>query len=209
MINILIADDHAVVRQGIKKILSDASDIVVAGEASEWRGLFQIMREAAFDVLLLDISLPGRSGLDILREIKQMFPAVPVLILSMYEEEEYVVRAINDGASGYVSKSAVAEDLILAIRRVAAGGQYISGFLAERFIFDPKTGKAGNLHTCLSTRELEVLKKIAGGMSAKAIAAELSLSVKTVNAHREHILKKMNMRSNAELIKYAVTHTLV
>lgn len=210
MIRLLVADDHAVVRQGIIQILSEASDMSVAGEAGNAVELAGLAGNVPWDVLLLDITMPGRSGLDVLRDIKTRWPARPVLILSMYPEEEFAFRALKAGASGYVNKSGLPAILLEAIRKVHTGARYISPALAEKLAVELGEGRESRpLHGELSDREMEVLRLIAAGRKAHEIADELSLSVRTVNTYRARILEKMHMRTNAELIRYALEHSLV
>ena len=207
MIRVIIADDHDLIRRGLKQSLSETKHITVADEAGEWTELFRKISRKEYDILLLDINMPGRSGIDVLQEIKKLRPALPVLILSIYEDENYVLRAIRRGADGYISKASSTDDLIKAIEKVSKGGQYISDSKAEKVLFHAKK-YLDPLHKSLSDREMEVLLKITEGKSPKTIAKELSISVKTINAHREHILRKMNMKSTAELIRYGIKHKL-
>jgi len=209
MIRLLVADDHPVIRKGIREIFHESDRIEVAGEAKDWKEILNKIGRHKYDVLLLDIKMPGRSGLDILPEIKIIQPKLPVIIFSVFEDEEYVIKAINLGASGFLSKASEAGEMIKAIETVAGGNKYITGELASKLLFAGTAGIVEPLHNVLSKREMEVLVKIASGSSARQIAQDLSIHVKTVNAHREHILKKMHMKSNAELVKYAVNHRIV
>lgn len=209
MIRILIADDHVLIREGLKKILKEAPDIEVSGEAEDARSIFEQFENQEIDVVVLDISLPGKSGLEILKDIKIRKPDIPVLILSMHPEDRFAIRALKAGASGYITKETAAKELISAIRKVVRGGKYVSATLAERLAFDleAKTGKPA--HELLSDREYQVLCMISTGKTIKEIAQELFLSVSTVNTYRARILDKMNMNTDAELIRYAIQNHLV
>ena len=208
MIQVIIADDHEIIRRGVRQIISETSHIRVIAEVSDGKELMGKLGTTEVDLLLLDISMPGRSGLDILSDLKKIKPRLPVLILSIYEDDEYIRKAIQSGVSGYISKTALSSELIRAIEVVAGGGRYISEKLATKIIFTHDQDSTKPLHENLTDRELEVLKHIARGQSPRLIAADLAISVKTVNAHREHILRKMNMKSNAELIRYGIEHFL-
>ncbi len=209
MIKILIADDHGIIRKGIKQILSRTSDIEVTAEASTGQEALEKIWTSHFDLVILDISLPGRNGLEILKQIKSYKPKLPVLILSMYPEEQYAVRVLRAGASGYLTKESGKNELVEAIRRVAEGKKYITPSLAEKLAseLEPSNDKA--LHERLSDREYHILCMIAKGKSSNEIAEELALSVKTVSTHRARVLEKMGMKSNAELTYYAVQSKLV
>lgn len=209
MIKILIADDHSVVRQGLKKILSEESDMTVQGEAENADELLALIREKEWDVVVLDISMPGRSGLDVLRDIHQIRPKLPVLFLSMLPEEQYAVRAFKAGAAGYTPKGTKPEELIRAIRKIYRGGKYISPVVAEN-LANAVTAKIDKPpHELLSSREFEVMRKIAEGKTITGIAKELHLSVKTITTYRARVLAKMQMHSNAELARYAVENKLI
>jgi DNA-binding NarL/FixJ family response regulator len=209
MIKILIADDHGIIRKGIKQILSRTSDIEVTAEASTGQEALEKIWTIHFDLVILDISLPGRNGLEILKQIKSQKPKLPVLILSMYPEEQYAVRVLRAGASGYLTKESDKNELVEAIRRIAEGKKYITPSLAEKLAseLEPSNDKA--LHERLSDREYHILCLIAKGKSSNEIAEELALSVKTVSTHRARVLEKMGMKSNAELTYYAVQSKLV
>lgn len=208
MVNILIADDHAVVRRGIKQILSDEPDIKVLGEASNADEIMPLLPNEKWDLLILDITMPGKSGLDALIEIKQRNPDLKVLILSMHPEEEIAMSALKSGADGYLNKDSVPGELIRAIKKVTQGGKYISSSLAESLITSLDRQES-ELHRELSEREYQVLCLIASGNSLMQIGEKLSLSVKTVSTYRTRILEKMNMKSNVELTHYAIKHKLV
>jgi len=204
MLRVFIADDHAIVREGLKQILAETSDMVVAGEAANGREVLDQMREDDWDVILLDISMPGRDGLDALKQLKHEKPGVPVLILSMYPEEQYAVRALRAGASGYLTKESAPEELVAAIRKVSQGGEYVSISLGERLASYVKRGGERALHEMLSDREYEVMLMIASGKTVKEIAGDLSLSAKTISTNRARLLKKMGMKNNAEITYYAI-----
>lgn len=209
MINILIADDHSVVRRGIKQILSEESDMQVSGEAANSSEIFTLLDEKQWDLLILDITMPGRSGLDALVEIKQKKPDLRILILSMHPEEEIAVRALKSGADGYLNKESVPGELIQAIRKVISGGRYISHTLAESIFMSISKDTGIQPHNELSEREFQVLCLIASGNSLTGIGEKLSLSVKTISTYRTRILEKMNMKSNVELTHYAIKNKLV
>jgi DNA-binding NarL/FixJ family response regulator len=209
MIRVFIADDHGIVRKGMKQILSRTPDIEVAGEASTGQEALEKIWASNFDVVILDISLPGRTGLEILKQIKIHKPKLPVLILSMYPEEQYAVRVFKAGAAGYLTKESEKSELIEAIRRIAQGKKYITPALAERLAGELEPGADKALHDKLSDREYHLLCLIARGKNTREIAAELSLSIKTIGTHRASLLDKMEMKSNAELTHYAIQHKLV
>jgi len=209
MIKILIADDHPIVRAGLKQILAEASDIEVTAEAGDGHDLLRLIRKGGIDVVLLDITMPGLTGLDALKQIKVENPDLPILILSMHPEDQYGIRVLKAGAGGYLMKSAAPDQLVGAIRKVYRGGKYVSPSLAEKMAFGLQTGASGLPHEVLSDREYQVLCMIASGKTVKDIAAELALSEKTVSTYRARILEKMNMKSNAELTHYAIKLDLV
>ncbi len=209
MIRVLIADDHPIVREGLKQILSDTDDILVVDEADRGSAVLNLTMRNNYDVILLDISMPGRDGLEVLKELKQLKPKLPVLVLSMYPEEHYAVRVLRGGASGYLTKSSAPDELISAIRKVASGRKYISSTLAERLTYELDRDADKPLHEILSDREYQVMNMLATGKSVKEIADELSLSVKTVSTYRSRILGKMNIKNNAEIVLYAVQNKLV
>ncbi len=209
MIRILIADDHAIVRKGLKQIISETQDMLVADEAGDGQEVLNKVRKNGFDMVLLDISMPGRTGLDILRELKAEKPKMPILVLSMYPEEQYAVRVLRAGASGYLTKESAPDELIAAIRRVSLGKKYITPSLAERLALDLDIDSEKPLHETLSDREYQVLCLIASGKTVGEIAEKLSLSAKTISTYRARILEKMNMKNNAELTHYTLQHKLV
>jgi len=209
MIKIFIADDHAVVRAGLKQIITDIPDMVLADEASSGQEALNKILNNDYDVVLLDITMPDRSGLDILKESKSQKPELPVLILSIHPEEQYAMRALKAGASGYLTKESAPDELVAAIRKVVIGGRYVSSSLAEKLALYLKAGVEKPLHQTLSDREYQVMCMIASGKKAKEIAEELSLGIKTVNTYRYRTLQKMMMKSNAELTRYAIENQLL
>jgi two-component system, NarL family, invasion response regulator UvrY len=209
MIRALIADDHAVVRQGLRQILQETSDMQVTGEAATGPEALERARGDSYDVVVLDITLPGRSGFEVLKELRVERPELPVLVLSMHAEEQFAVRLLKAGAAGYLNKETAPEELIKAIRKVVAGGRYVSPTLAEKLAFEIDAGSDKSAHETLSDREFQVMRMLASGKTVKEIAAELSLSVKTISTYRARILAKMNLHTNAELIHYAITNQLV
>jgi len=209
MIKILIADDHAIVRKGLKQIVADTTEMVVADEASNGHEVLAKVSVNEYDVVVLDISMPGQSGLDVLKQIKGERPLLPVLMLSVYPEEQYAVRALKAGASGYLTKESAPDELIGAIRKVCRGGKYISPSLSEHLATHLEVGAEKPLHETLSDREYQVMCMIARGMSVKEIADQLYLSPKTISTYRSRILEKMTLKSNAELTYYAIKNRLI
>ncbi len=209
MIKILIADDHAIVREGLKQILTETTDMVVADEASNGHEVLTKVFKSNYDVIVLDITMPGLSGLDTLKQIKSIKPHIPIMILSIHPEEQYAVRVLRAGASGYLTKESATEELIEAIRKVVSGRKYVSTSLAEKLASDLEAQGKKSLHDKLSDREYEVLCMIASGKTVKEIAEELTLSIKTISTYRSRILDKMNMENNAQLMHYAIQNGLV
>ena len=209
MIRILIADDHPVVRKGLKEIIEETPGMTVVDEAETGAEAIENVRKNAYDVVLLDISMPGIHGLEALKQIKSERPKLPVLILSIYPESQYAVRAIRAGASGYLTKESAPDELITAIRKVWRGRKYITSSLAEELAFAVDTEAGKPLHEKLSDREYEVMCLIARGKTIKEIAKQLFLSPKTVSTYRSRILEKMQKKTNAELIHYAIKQELV
>jgi DNA-binding NarL/FixJ family response regulator len=209
MIRLLIADDHAVVRKGLKQIVAETSDMVVGGEAANGQEVLELSLNDHWDVVLLDIGMPGRGGIDVLKQLKSERPNLPVLVLSVYPEEQYAVRALRAGASGYLTKESAPEDLIAAIRKVAQGGKYVSASLAEKLASELGTDTERPIHEKLSDREYQVILMIAAGKTVKEIADELSLSVKTISTNRTRALDKMGMKNNAEIARYVAKHELI
>ena len=211
MNRILLVDDHAVVRRGMRAILEDQLESLEVSEAESGEQALTSLGTAAtpFDLVVLDLSMPGRSGIDLLAEIKHRYAKLPVLIMSLHDEEHFALRALRVGASGYLSKSAAPEQLVAAVVKVLRGGRYVSEALAERLAADVGKDTSGAPHERLSDREFEVMRGIASGSSVSDIAANMHLSVKTVSTYRTRLLDKMGMTSNAELTRYALQHGLV
>ncbi|NPV05794.1 MAG: response regulator transcription factor [Syntrophaceae bacterium] len=208
-IRILIADDHPIVREGYKKILMSQPDMDVTGEAGNGQEVLDLIQKRDFDLILLDISMPGRSGLEILKELKGRKPHLPVMILSIYPEEQYAVRAFRDGASGYLTKASTPKELIAAIRKVSQGGRYVTEALAEKLTYFLHGDVDKAPHEKLSDREYQVMLLIASGKTVTQIAEELCLSVKTISTYRRHILEKMQFTTNAEITMYAIQNKLL
>jgi DNA-binding NarL/FixJ family response regulator len=204
MLKICIADDHAIVRKGLKQILSETPDLVVSGEAATGQELLRQVSKGDFDVVLLDISMPGRNGLEILKELRAEKPRLPVLILSVYPEEQYAVRALKTGAAGYLTKESAPEELIAAIRRISLGKKYVTASLAEKLAAYLETDLEKPPHEAMSNREFSIMCRIGAGKSVTEIANELTLSVKTVSTYRSRILKKLGLKNNAEIMKYTI-----
>lgn len=207
MIKILIADDHAIVRRGLRQILAETHDMVVAGEAYDGQDLLHKVMAEHWDVVILDISMPGRGGLDTLKQLKSEHPKLPVLMLTMHPEDQYAIRVLRAGASGYLTKESAPDHLVKAIRKVAGGGKYISPHLAEKLAFSLESIDRP-LHEILSDREFQVMRLIASGKTVKEIGEELSLSVKTISTYRTRILEKMKMKNNAEITHYMIKKEL-
>jgi two-component system invasion response regulator UvrY len=209
MIKVLIADDHAIVRRGLKQIVAETNDIVVGGEAVNGGEVMDQVRAQPFDVVILDITMPGRNGLDTLRELKHEQPRLPVLMLSMHSEDQYAVRVLKAGASGYLPKEGAPEELVNAIRKVHSGAKYIRPTQVDSMARSMRLDTNKPPHELLSDREYEVLRTIASGKTPTQIAEDLGLSVKTVSTYRSRLLKKMIMKNNAELTHYAIKNGLV
>ena len=209
MLRILIADDHPLFRRGLKQIITEASDMVVADEAADGREALSKAATGDYDVLLLDITMPFKNGVDVLSQLKNERPTLPVLMLSMHPEEQYAVRALRAGASGYLTKESAPEELVAAIRKVSTGGKYVSASLAEHLACIVQNDGDALPHETLSQREYQVMCMIASGQTVSEAARELSLSVKTISTYRARILEKLHMKNNAELIRYATMNELV
>ena len=205
---ILVADDHAIVRAGLKQILSANSDMEVAGEAQNGQEVLDAIGKNQWDVVLLDMSMPGLSGIDLIKRIKEKKPGINILVLSMHQEDQFAVRALKAGASGYLNKDSASELLVSAIRRVAAGGKHISRVLAEKLAYEIDPFKATPSHETLSDREFQIFRMIAEGLQISEIATELSLSPKTVSTHKHRLMTKLNISNNVELIQYAMENAL-
>jgi DNA-binding NarL/FixJ family response regulator len=209
VIKVLVADDHAIVRRGLRQILAETQDILVGGEAATAQEVMRLVQDERWSVVILDISLPGGSGLDLLADIRKVRPDLPVLILTVHSEDQYAVRAIRAGAAGFLTKESAPEKLIEAVRKVASGGRYVSAELAETLASVLAGESRGAPHERLSDREFEILKMLASGRTVSEVARDLKLSVKTVSTHRTRLLKKMAMKTNAELTAYAIRNGLV
>lgn len=207
-ITVLLADDHTIIRHGLKQILADTDDISVEGEAANGNEVLQLVREREWSIVVLDISMPGRSGLDLIKLIKDEKADLPILILSMHQEEQYALRALHAGAAGYLTKESDSEVLIGAIRRVAAGGVHVSEKVAAMMVRGITSAAPPLPHTLLSDREYEVFNMLASGLGLTEIGTRLSLSVKTISTHKTHILDKLQLANTAELVRYAIFHQL-
>jgi two-component system, NarL family, invasion response regulator UvrY len=209
VIRVLIADDHAVFRRGLREILGDAFTKVIFGEAKTAQETLECVRQQDWQIVILDISMPGKSGLDILDELKRVRPKLPILLLSMHPEEQFARRALKAGAAGYLTKESVPEELRTAVQRVLTGGRYVSTTLAEKLAYDLGKGADTPVHELLSDREFQVLRMIASGKTVTQIAGEIALSVKTVSTYRARILEKTGMKTTAERIRFALQSHLV
>jgi len=205
---VLVADDHAIIRDGLRKILADTEDLIVAGEAANGNMALEKVRERDWDLVILDLSMPGRSGVELIKLMKAERPRLPILIFSMHPEEQYAVRAIRAGACGYLSKAEDSDLFLPALRKVAAGGRFISPKVAELLAADVSPAIASEPHTTLSNREYEIFTRIVRGISLTDIAAEFSLSIKTISTHKTHILVKLGLSSQVDLFRYAIEHKL-
>ena len=209
MIRILVADDHAIVRRGLRQIVADESDMEVVGEAQTAQKILDLARQEEWDVIVLNMSMPGRGGFEALKALKQTHSKRPVLVLSMYPEDQFAVRAFRAGAAGYMTKESAPEELVQAIRKVVRGGKYVSPSLAEKLAAELGEDAERPPHEALSEREYHVLCLLASGKTVTQVAAEMSLSVKTISTYRARLLEKMRMKTNAEVTRYAIEHRLV
>lgn len=209
MIRVIVADDHPVVRRGVKQILWEEFDSVEIGEAGDSAQLARLLSQKPWDLMILDITMPGKSGLDMLREIREAYPGLKVLVLSMHPEDQFAIRVLRAGAAGYLTKERAPEELVLAVKRVLSGKRYLTESVAETLAGYVEGEGRMPQHQALSDREFQVLRMIASGRSLSEIADALCLSVKTVSTYRARILEKMNMKTNAEIIHYAVKNGLV
>jgi DNA-binding NarL/FixJ family response regulator len=205
----VLADDHTIVREGLKQLLQAADGLEIAGEARDGHEAMKAVRELDFDLLLLDMSMPGKSGIELIKQVRAEKPKLRILILSMHEERQYAIRAIRAGASGYLTKESASRQLVEAIRKVASGGAFISAEVAEQLALGAMPDAKGALHESLSDREFQVFRMLAEGKSVSDIAERLHLSVKTVSTHKANILQKMRMETVGDLIRYALAHRLV
>jgi two-component system, NarL family, invasion response regulator UvrY len=209
MIKILIVDDHAIFRQGLRRIVEDTPDIAIVGEAETAQEALDLSRKEYCDVMVLDLTLPDRSGLDVLKELKQEQPRLPILVLTMHSEDQFAVRVLKAGAAGYLNKRGAPEELIDAIKKVYRGGKYVSPHLAEKLVYELDTNSEKALHEKLSDREYQVLRLIGSGKTIGEIAVALSLSVTTISTYRARILEKTGMKTSAELTRYAIENGLI
>jgi len=209
VIRVVIADDHTILREGLRQLLGSAPDIVVVADAADGHEVMTRVRSEEFDLLLLDMSMPGKSGIELIKQVHSEKPRLKILVLSMHEEHQYAVRAIRAGASGYLTKESASRQLVEAIRKVAGGGAFISSEVAQELALGAQPDAKGPLHASLSDREFQVFLLIASGKAISDIAEQLNLSVKTVSTHKANILQKMNMSTPGDLIRYALAHKLV
>jgi len=209
MIEVYVLDDHPIVRQGLEKILEGEPDMRVTGQAGTYLELMELLGSKTPDVIILDITMPDRSGLDVLKDLRSLYPKIPVLMLSVHNEEHFAVRTIKAGAAGYLNKMSVSDELVNAIRKVAKGRKYISLTLAEQLAEELEKPKEGMPHEALSDREFQVMCMIASGMKTKEIAEKLCISPKTVSTYRERLLEKMGMKTNTELAQYVVKNNII
>jgi DNA-binding NarL/FixJ family response regulator len=205
-IRIVIADNHAIVREGLKRIIASAEDMAVVGEAADGAEVMQHVRGSDFDVLVTDLSMPGRSGMELIKLVRSEKPKLRILVLSMHEELQYAVRAIKSGASGYLTKESEPQQLLQVLRKIAAGGAFISTDVAEQLALGSMLGGDAAVHEKLSDREFEVFRLIAVGVSVTDIAARLNLSAKTISTHKANLMQKMGLHNQSELIRYAIKH---
>jgi two-component system, NarL family, invasion response regulator UvrY len=209
MIKILIADDHAIVREGLKQIVAEEDDMKVLGEAENADDMIELIKEEDWDIVVLDINMPDKNGLEALKELKLITPSLPVLILSMYSEDQYGLRALKAGASGYLKKVSAPDELVKAIRKIVSGGKYINQALAEKLANNFESNSNKLPHESLSDREFTIMCHIASGKTAESISALLSISINTVYSYRNRILEKMNLHSNVELTQYVIQNKLI
>ncbi len=209
MIEVFITDDHSLIREGFKKILKDEKDISITGEAADAKDTMTFVLNKQPDILILDLNLPDKNGLDLLKELKALRPELKILILSMHPEDRFAMRVLRAGAAGYITKESAGDELVKAIRKVYNGGKYVSESLAEILAFEIQGGTEKPIHEILSDREFQVLQMIASGKTLAEISDNLSLAVTTVSTYRARILEKLNLHSNAELIHYAITNKLL
>ncbi|MBV2179860.1 response regulator transcription factor [Castellaniella sp. MT123] len=209
MIELLLADDHTLLREGLKRVLHQTSDILVEGEAGNGQEALTLLSQRHWDALVLDLSMPGRDGIDLIRQIRNDYPKVPILVLTMHGEQQYVTRAIKAGAAGYLTKDSAAEELVQAVRKVAIGGRFLSRTLAENVAFEKHGNHEDLPHLLLSDREFSVFRLLAAGLNNSEIAQHLFISVKTVSTYKARLLFKMQLRSQTDLVRYAIKHHLI
>ena len=207
-LRVLIADDHPVVRQGLKQMLSTEAHLAIAGEASTGEETVELCAQEAWEVAVVDYNMPGKGGVELVKELRRRFPQRPVLVLSMYPEDQYAMRVLKAGAAGYLTKESAAEELVNAIRKVAKGGRFVSATLGERLAQELAGGEAQPLHRKLSDREYQIMWMIASGKTISEIAQQLFLSPNTISTYRARILEKLELKNNAELMRYAIRHQL-
>ena len=208
MIRLVIADDHAIVREGLKRIIEEAPDLKLEAETGDGNEVMKLLREREFDVLVTDLSMPGRSGMELIKLAKAERPRLRILVLSMHQEAQYAVRAIKSGASGYLTKESAPGQLVQAIRKIAAGGAYISAEVAEQLALGAMPGSEKPPHEMLSDREFEVFRQLVAGVSVTEIAAHLNLSMKTMSTHKTNLMAKLNLGNQSELVRYTIHHKL-
>jgi len=209
MIRVVVVDDHAVVREGLKRIIAENPGMAVTGEAGDGFEAINVVQKTSCDVVVLDISMPNKSGLDVLKQLQVDHPRLPVLVLSMHAEDQYAVRVLRAGAAGYLTKESAPARLVQAIRKVVRGGKYVSPALAQKLVFDLESGSERPAHELLSDREYQVLCMLSSGKTVTDIANELALSIKTISTYRVRLLEKLKMKNNAELTRYAIKESLV
>ena len=209
MIRIVLADDHTILREGLKQVLSAASDLSIVGEARDGHEVLERVRELEFDVLLLDLSMPGKNGIELIKQVRAEKPRLRIMVLSMHQETQYAVRAIRAGASGYLTKEGASAQLVSAIRKVAGGGAFITDAVAQQLALGAMPHADGPPHHLLSDREFQVFRLLVAGKTVSEIAGQLNLSVKTVSTHKARIMQKMNLSNATELIRYAIQHGLI
>ena len=208
MIRIVMADDHAIVREGLKRIVSELPDIQLVGEAADGTQVLKCVRELEFDLLVLDLSMPGRSGMELIRQIRSEKPRLRMLVLSMHQEQQYAVRAIRSGANGYLNKESATDQLAQAIRKIAGGGAYVTPEVAEQLAMSAMPDALTLPHQSLSDREFDVFRQLVAGVSVTDIATALNLSVKTISTHKSNLMQKMGLNNPSELVRYALQHGL-
>jgi DNA-binding NarL/FixJ family response regulator len=208
VIRIVMADDHAIVREGLKRIVSEVPDMQVVGEAADGAQVLKCVREIEFDLLVLDLSMPGRSGMELIKQIRSEKPRLRMLVLSMHQEQQYAVRAIKSGANGYLNKESATDQLAQAIRKIAGGGAYVTPEVAEQLAMGAMPDAQTLPHQSLSDREFEVFRQIVAGVSVTDIASALNLSVKTISTHKSNLMHKMGLNNPSELVRYALQHGL-
>jgi len=209
LITVMLADDHTLLREGLRRLLEHAGDISVQGEAGNGAEALKLLGQREWDLLVLDMSMPGRDGVDLIRQIKNGYPEIPILVLTMHGEQQYAIQAIKAGASGFLTKDSAAEELVQAVRKVSGGGRYLSPSLAESIAFDRQKKNDALPHLLLSDRELSVFRHLASGLDNSDIARRLFLSVKTVSTYKSRILVKMDLRNQTDLVRYAIRHRLI